>query len=75
MSTRWKVERDWTGAGEARWFVRDSEAGDREVARFATEAEARAHAQRLGEGPFDWDEQEAWQDEDDDEEEDQDDGW
>ncbi|MTV25346.1 hypothetical protein FTX61_07990 [Nitriliruptoraceae bacterium ZYF776] len=70
MSERWKVVRDWTSGGEQRWFVRDATDHDREVARFATRDEAQAHVDRLREGPFDWDEQEAWQDDEDEDDRD-----
>lgn len=43
--------------------VIDHEDADRPVATFDEHDAAAAHAARLNEGPFDWDEQEAWQDE------------
>jgi hypothetical protein len=43
--------------------VLDHEDADRPVATFDDQEEAAAHAARLNEGPFDWDEQGAWKDE------------
>ena len=66
MSERWRVYDDGTER-RTPWVVRDAQ--DRHgppVAAFATREEAEAHAARLAEGPFDWDEQEAWQDDDED---------
>lgn len=64
MSERWQVRHDGTDR-RTPWVVRDTEdRGGTPVAAFATEAEARAHAERLAQGPFDWDEQEAWQEPD-----------
>jgi hypothetical protein len=68
VTQRWTVQpkHDRRG-GVTAWRVHDAEDADRPVAEFADEEAARAHADRLAEGPFDWDEQEAWQDPDDDE--------
>lgn len=65
MSERWTVaprERRWRSTT---WRVHDQEDAGRPVAEFPDEAAARAHADRLAQGPFDWDEQEAWQDDED----------
>lgn len=39
---------------------------DLPVARFASRDEAQAHADKLEQGPLDWDDQEAWKDDWDD---------
>ena len=65
MSERWRIEVRRDGDGGTRYAVRDAEdAHGPPVAEFATQDEAREHVARLSEGPFDWDEQEAWQDPD-----------
>jgi hypothetical protein len=64
MGGRWTVELDHDRRGNPRWRVHDQEDAGRPVAEFADEDAARAHAARLAEGPFDVDEQEAWQDDD-----------
>ncbi|MBW3561919.1 MAG: hypothetical protein KY437_05415 [Actinobacteria bacterium] len=55
-------------SGDPRYTVVDTDNDELPVARFDSRAAAEAHAQRLAEGPFDWDEQEAWQDDWDDDE-------
>lgn len=67
MSERWHVTQDTDRRGEVVWKVLDRDDQSRPVAEFPDEAAARAHAERLGQGPFDLEEQEAWQDEDADE--------
>lgn len=69
MSARWRVERHTDRRGRPLWKVHDGQDRGRPVAEFRDEEAAHAHAERLAEGPFDLDEQEAWQD---DEDEDQD---
>lgn len=68
---RWQIRPRELADGRVEWQVTDAEDRERAVASFATAEEAQAHAQRLAEGPFDWDDQAAWQDPDDDD----DDGW
>jgi hypothetical protein len=70
VSGRWRVQHHETRRGASRWRVHDQEDAGRPVAEFADEAAAVAHAERLAAGPFDWDEQENWQDDEDDEDED-----
>lgn len=72
MSTRWRVQEHTDRRGRPLWKVHDQEDRGRPVAEFRDADAARAHAERLAEGPFDLDEQEAWQDDDEDED---DDGW
>ncbi|MEX1165240.1 MAG: hypothetical protein WEB03_16835 [Nitriliruptor sp.] len=72
MNERWVVRPKHVDGGATIWRVHDGNDAGRPVAEFAEEDAARAHATRLAEGPFDWDEQEAWQDPDD---EDEDDAW
>jgi hypothetical protein len=74
VSERWQVAHDTDRRGRSRWRVLDGDDRSRPVAEFDAEGPARAHAARLAEGPFDLDEQEAWQDEDDDEDEAAEDG-
>lgn len=74
VEERWKVVPQTRVDGRTRWLVTDAQDRDRPVASFDDEGAARAHARRLAEGPFDWDEQEAWKDEDE-EEDDWDSGW
>jgi hypothetical protein len=71
VSERWQVTTGTDRRGEAVWKVLDRDDGSRPVAEFADEAAARAHADRLGQGPFELDEQEAWQDDEDDEDDDE----
>ncbi len=69
MSQRWQVVPKQDRRGDTTiWRVHDQQDAGRPVAEFRDEAAARAHAERLAEGPFDWDEQEAWQDDDEDDE-------
>ncbi len=70
MSERWTVRPKHVDGGATTWRVHDEQDAGRSVAEFAEEDAARAHAARLAEGPFDWDEQEAWQDPDDEGEDD-----
>ncbi|HEX9767241.1 MAG TPA: hypothetical protein VGA36_10795 [Nitriliruptorales bacterium] len=66
--SRFKViERESTLGTGPRFAVVDSQNNDLPVAEFATREAAQAHADRLAQGPFDWDEQEAWKDDWDDE--------
>jgi hypothetical protein len=65
--TRWRVAPKELRDGRIQWRVHDEEDAGRPVAEFGDEQAARAHARRLAEGPFDWDEQEAWQEEEEDE--------
>ena len=58
-------ERSKTGQGSPEYLVVNTEDKDRPVAEFDNREDAQAHADRLEQGPFDWDEQEQWQDEDD----------
>ena len=60
-------EREHPG-GASRFAVVDTESNELPVAEFDTREQAQAHADRLAQGPFDWDEQEAWQDDWDDDE-------
>lgn len=53
-------------SGVAQFLVVDTEDEQRPVAEFDDRETADAHAARLEEGPFDWDDQDAWQDEWDD---------
>lgn len=48
-----------------RYAVVDTDNKDLPVAHFDNREDASAHADKLNEGPLDWDEQEAWQDDDD----------
>ena len=64
------TERSKTGRAATEYLVVDSEDDDRPVAEFDDRQAAQQHADRLNQGPLDWDEQEAWQDEWDD-----DDSW
>jgi hypothetical protein len=73
VSARWTVEPDEQRDGTTRWRVHDQQDAGRPVAEFASQDAARAHVARLSEGPFDLDEQEAWQDEDDEDDEDRED--
>ena len=62
---RWRIEVRREEGGQPRYAVRDThDAHGPPVAEFADEAEARQHVVRLSGGPFDWDEQTAWQDPD-----------
>lgn len=71
MAERWRLRPRERPDGRVVWQVIDGEDRDRPVATFDDQAAAQAHARRLAEGPFDWDEQQAWQDDEDDDE----DGW
>jgi hypothetical protein len=64
VSQRWQVAQDTDRHDRTVWKVLDRDDHSRPVAEFPDEAAARAHADRLGQGPFDLDEQEAWQDDD-----------
>ena len=55
-------ERDPATGAASVYLVLDSRDRHRPVARFASRADAEAHAARLEAGPLDWDEQAAWQD-------------
>jgi hypothetical protein len=68
VSERWQVSTGTDRRGEVVWKVLDRDDRSRPVAEFGDEAAARAHADRLGQGPFELDEQEAWQDEEDEDE-------
>lgn len=57
-------QRDRTGSDRTEFLVVDNDDGSRPVASFDDRAAAEAHAERLAEGPFDWDEQDAWNDDD-----------
>lgn len=70
MTDRWRVDTRTRKDGRTLWVVHDDQDRGRPVAEFDDEEAARAHAVRLAEGPFDWDEQEAWKDDDED-----DDAW
>lgn len=64
-------ERERTGRSGSEFLVLDTDHDDLPVAQFDTRDAAESHALRLAQGPFDWDEQEAWKDpwdEDDDDE-------
>lgn len=70
--SRWQIDVETDSDGRQRFKVRDRD--DRHgppVAEFASEREARDHVEHLGSGPFDWDEQRAWQDPDDEDDDDQ----
>ncbi len=49
-----------------RFAVVDTHNRDLPVANFASRDDAEAHAEKLEQGPLDWDEQEQWEDEWDD---------
>ena len=67
--TRFVVrERERAVSGRPQYLVVDTEDRHRPVATFDDRDEAQAHADRLAEGPFDWEEQEAWKDDWDDDE-------
>jgi hypothetical protein len=73
VSQRWQVVQDTDRHHRTVWKVVDRDDQHRPVAEFPDEQAARAHADRLGQGPFDLDEQEAWQADDaEDDEVDQD---
>lgn len=59
-------DRERAVSGRPQYLVVDTEDRHRPVAEFDDRDAAEAHAQRLAEGPFDWDEQDAWHDEWDD---------
>lgn len=59
-------ERERSVSGRAQYLVVDAEDAHRPVAEFDDREAAQAHADRLAEGPFDWDEQDAWKDDWDD---------
>lgn len=68
---RFQVRAEETiGRARPRYAVVDTENRDLPVAHFDHREDAEAHAGRLEQGPFDWDEQEAWQDEWEDDEDD-----
>ncbi len=58
------VERERIRDAKPQYAVVDSENRDMPVAHFSSRREAEAHVEKLESGPFDWDEQEAWQDDD-----------
>ena len=62
MATRFRVVEQEGLRGQPRFAVVDTEARDLQVAHFTERGDAEAHAARLERGPFDWDEQERWQD-------------
>lgn len=69
--TRFMVrERERSVSGRAQYLVVDTEDRHRPVAEFDDREAAQAHADRLAEGPFDWDEQDAWKDDWDGEDDD-----
>lgn len=57
-------ERDRNLTATPEYLVVNTEDKRRSVASFATREDAQAHADKLNEGPLDWDEQEQWQDDD-----------
>lgn len=59
-------QRERAVTGRPQFLVVDTEDEHRPVAEFDDREQAQAHADRLNEGPFDWDEQDAWKDEWDD---------
>lgn len=63
---RFVVQQREKVSGRPRYLVVDTEDRSRPVASFDDREAAQAHADRVNAGPFDWDEQEAWQDEWDD---------
>lgn len=58
------VEGEHAVDAKPRWGVRDTR-HDLIVANFSTREEAESHAERLEQGPFDLDEQDAWEKDDD----------
>ena len=62
MAPRVRVVEQEGLRGQPRFAVVDTAAREFQVAHFAERADAEAHAARLEQGPFDWDEQERWQD-------------
>ena len=54
--------------GRSRFLVVNTEDDDRPVAEFEQREAAEEHAEKLNQGPLDWDEQEQWQDEWEDDE-------
>lgn len=58
-------ERSKTGRGAIQYVVVNTDDRERPVAEFDDRSAAAAHAERLNQGPLDWDEQDAWQDDDD----------
>ncbi len=57
------VETEHVGTARRRFAVVNEEDRNRPVAHFDQREEAEAHADKLNQGPLDWDEQEQWQDE------------
>jgi hypothetical protein len=57
------IEREDPTGGTPRFGVVDTESNDLPLAEFTSRELAQAHADRLAQGPFDWDEQAAWKDE------------
>lgn len=55
-------EGEHPGDASPQYAVVDTANDDLPVARFASRDDARAHAQKLEQGPLDWDEQDAWKD-------------
>lgn len=65
--TRFTVrQRERAVGGAPQFLVVDREDEHRPVAEFDDRDAAEAHATRLNQGPFDWDEQDAWKDDWDD---------
>lgn len=60
------VDREDPISGGVKYAVIDTDNKDLPVATFDDRGDAQAHADKLEQGPLDWDEQEAWQDDDDD---------
>jgi hypothetical protein len=58
------IERERPGDARTRYGVLDKE-NDIIVSNFDTRDDARAHIERLEQGPFDLDEQENWKEDDD----------
>ncbi len=61
------VEGEHVADGKPKYAVVDTQWKDLPVAHFSSREDAEAHIDKLESGPFDWDDQEAWQDEWDDE--------
>lgn len=60
------VQGEHPGDASPRFAVVDTEHRDLPVAHFSARDDAQAHADKLNQGPLDWDEQEQWQDDWDD---------
>lgn len=63
--SRFKVVEGEDIQAHSRYAVVDTENRDMPVAHFSKRDEAEAHVKKLESGPFDWDDQEAWQEDDD----------